>query len=106
MLIKMSNQGICEWPDIIGIWILADPTHGDCSETFSFEQVNGLLHAGISLLYDESLSIEQSSKAIIQEFLEIELPSNSNWAVATKLVQQYNQNVTEENIGLVSPDFF
>lgn len=106
MLIKMSNQGVIEWPDIIGIWILADPTHGDCSETFSFEQVNGLLHAGISLLHDESLSIEQSSKEIIKEFIEIELPSNNNWAVATKLVEQYNQNVTEDNIGLVSPDFF
>jgi hypothetical protein len=106
MLIRMSESGIHEWPDVIGIWILADPSHGDCPETFSFEQINGLLHAGVGLLADKNISIEENAKNIIKEFLEIELPSNANWANATKLVERYNREVTDENMGMVSPDFF
>lgn len=106
MLIRMSELGIHEWPDLVGIWILADPSHGECSETFSFEQINGLLHAGISLLFDENISVEDNSKNIVKEFLEIELPSNTNWSIATKLVEKYKQEVTEDNMGVVSPDFF
>ncbi|CAA0114018.1 Uncharacterised protein [BD1-7 clade bacterium] len=106
MKIRMSEMGIQEWPDIVGIWILADPTHGDCSETFTFEQVNGLLHAGISLLFDDKLSIEENSKAIIREFLEIEFPSNANWAIASMHVEKYNAKVTEDNMGIVPNDFF
>lgn len=106
MLIRISNNRVTEWPDVIGIWILADPSHGDCSETFTFEQINGLLHAGVGLLYEENLSIESNLKNIIREFLEIELPNNRNWHIATKLVERYNLEVTEENMGLVSQDFF
>lgn len=106
MLIKMTNIGVVEWPDLVGIWILADPSHGECSETFSFEQINGLLHAGVALLYEEGISIEENAKNIIREFLSIELPSNKNWGIATKLVCMYNSQVTENNIGIVSKDFF
>lgn len=106
MRIRMSDNMICEWPDVVGIWILADPSHGECSETFTFDQVNGLLHAGIALFYDDRLTIEENAKNIIKEFLEVELPTEENWSIATSLVESYNKKATDENIGIVSPDFF
>lgn len=106
MLIRMAELGIHEWPDVIGIWIMADPSHGDCPTDFSFEQINGLLHAGLGTLVDHNISIEENAKNIIKEFLEIEFPSNGNWANATKLVEKYNREVTEENMGVVAADFF
>ncbi len=106
MRIRMAELGIHEWPDVIGIWIMADPSHGDCPDDFTFDEVNCLLHAGLGTLVDDSLSIEENSKNIIREYLTIEFPTNENWANATKLVEKYNREVTEENMGIGSPDFF
>ncbi len=106
MRIKMAELGIHEWPDVIGIWLMADPSHGDCPDDFSFEEINGLLHAGLGVLADHSISIEENSKKIIRRFLEFEFPSNENWANATKLIEKYNREVTDENMGIVSPEFF
>ena len=99
MLIRLANDDVVEYPDELGILVLADPSCGDVPD-FSLEELNCVISGSLGVLYDESLSLDQNIAEARVECTKWGSPTPANLEKARVLIEYYNKNVARKDVGI------
>jgi hypothetical protein len=59
MLIRFGNDELVEYPDELGVLVLAEPSHGDVPD-FSPDELNCVLNCNLGVIYDESMTLDEN----------------------------------------------
>ncbi|WP_338847746.1 hypothetical protein V8J88_03250 [Massilia sp. W12] len=97
MLIRLANDALVEYPDELGILVLADPSQGDVPD-FTLEELNCLISGALGMLYDESATLQQNIHAAQIHFSKWGIASPANLEKARTLLEVYKQ-IAPQNIG-------
>jgi len=104
VLIRVGDKILREFPDELAALILADPSCDDGLSEFTANEVNVLIHGIFGTHYDPSVSYERNIEKISKIYFEIAKPSEESYLLAREAVNSYNQEISQEKIGLVDTD--
>jgi hypothetical protein len=104
MLIRIDTGEFREFPDELAALILADPSCGDEYPDFSPNEVNILIHGVLGTYYEPSKSFEENITKVRKLYSSIGKPDDENYYIACKAISRYNQEIHENEIGLVDKD--
>lgn len=101
MKVKIDTTEIKDLPDDVAALIIADPSYNDEIPDLSTQEVNVLVHGVLSSIYDPALSFEENTREIKHRYISEARPNKYRLNKALGLIETYNKNINEEDIGSV-----